>query len=166
MKTRFRAAPTFSIVIGVIRIFIAFVAAIGKSKPIIVFIGVLAIFLVAAFITWATSEIIFEDDKIIRRIFFIYDRKYPLSAVMKVRLNDDEDSFGGRSRYVAIEFDNERTFILQGFVRSDLKEIIQRIRSVNSSTINSSIDRYIELATKEPKMVWGGRRRCGTFGAV
>jgi hypothetical protein len=149
MKVHFRTSPTFPILSAGVGIVIGLVAALGRSNPFTIFLGTWGIFLLGAFVIWATSEILFEDDKIIRHILFLYDRAYPLSDVKRVEFNNDEDNFGGRSTYVTIKFNNGRTFILQGFVRSDLEEIARRIRSVMPNAIDSSLDRFLERPPKE-----------------
>jgi hypothetical protein len=118
-------SPTLPVLVAGIGLVVGVLATLGRSNQFTVFLGVCGTFLIAAFLIWETSEIRFEDDKIIRRILFIYDRRYPISEIKKVRFNDDADSFGGKSIYVTIEFGNGRTFILRGFPQTDIQEIIQ-----------------------------------------
>jgi hypothetical protein len=143
MKKHFRMSLSLPIAITIVGVVAAFLEAVTHSNPMYVFFVIGGAFLVVAFLLWATSEIRFEGNNIIRRILFVYDRTYPITAIKKVRFSTDEDNFGGRNAYASIEFNNGRTFILLGFSITDLKEIVQRIRPTNPAAIDSSIEQHI-----------------------
>jgi hypothetical protein len=91
----------------------------------------------------------------------IPNRIYKISEIKKVDFTDDEDSFGGRNRYVTIRFANGRAFILQGFSKKDLEDIIARIRSVTPNAIDPSIDRFLQSPPTQMHGSWRQSLRPG-----
>jgi hypothetical protein len=161
MKTHFRTSPTLPILLIVVGTAVSLVSSIVRSNSLHVFLGVWAVFVATAFMLWETSSLRIEDDEIARRILFVYNRKYPILIVSKVSVNDDKDNFGGGIPYVTIEFSNGHTFILQGFERADLQEIVRRIRLTNPNAIDTSIDQYLSPSSKAAKETWRDSLRPG-----
>ena len=84
--------------------------AAGKTNGLQVFLGVEAIFIAMALAAWSYTEVHFEGDQIVRTIFFFFTTKRPISKITQMRFDADEDTFGGRTAYVTIEFRNAKRF--------------------------------------------------------
>jgi hypothetical protein len=61
---------------------------------------------------------------------------------------------------VTITFSNGRHFILLGFVKSDLREIANRVRAANPGAIDSLLDQFLATPAK-PARRWHDSFRPG-----
>ena len=118
--------------------------ATGKSSEIKVFFGVEAIFIAMAFAAWSYTEVHFEGDQIVRTIFFFFTTKRPISKITQMHFDADEDTFGGRTAYVTIEFSDAKRFTLFDFSKADLREIVERISAVVPNVTDAALRKHLD----------------------
>ena len=98
---------------------------LGRAHPFNTFMAVEIIFLVAAISAWSFRSIRLERDHIVSTVFFVITTKYPFRDVKKVTF----ERFGVTEDF-SIGFHRHPKLHLTNFDRSDLSEIIRRIREV------------------------------------
>ncbi len=130
---------------------VALIMAVGKANALEVFLGIELIFLLMAFLAWSYTGIRFEDEDIIRSIFFLSNIRRPISAIKRMRFESDEDSFGGMTKYTIIEFRDGSRFFLFDFSRPALQKIVNRISSTIPNAVDKSLSNYLsrEMTVKE-----------------
>ena len=113
------------LIIGAI---VALLFTIGRPHPLGTFAVVEGFFAFFALLSWASTGIFFDGDKIVRRAFFFADSAYPIRDIKKVRFDRNEDSFGGIMPTVTVEFNNGKRFMLINFRRTDINTILGLIK--------------------------------------
>ena len=102
--------------------------SIGSPRPLAVFVTVEGFFTFISCLSWASTQLHFEDDKIVRQSFFLFETKHLIRDIKKVRFDRNEDSFGGIMPTVTIEFNNAKRIMLINFRRADINAILDRIK--------------------------------------
>jgi hypothetical protein len=101
---------------------------IGRPHPLAVFVTVEGLFTFFTGLSWASTGVFFDGDKIVRRAFFLSDTAYPIRDIKRVRFDRNEDSFGGIMPTVTIEVSNAKRIMLISFRRADVDAILERIK--------------------------------------
>src|SRR6266478_4121451 len=146
----YRMSVTFVLSGLLVGAVIAILYSIAKPRPFVTFMTVEGFFALLALLSWASVGIFFEGENIVRRSFFVFDTRYPISHIRRVRFDSNEDSFGATNPFVTIEFKNGKRFLLFSFVTVDLYRIIDRIRSSASEAVDTGLIKNInDAADKE-----------------
>jgi len=118
--------------------------ATGKTNGLQVFLGVEAIFVALALAAWSYTAIHFEGNDIVRTIFFFFNTKRPIFTITRIRFGADVDTFGGRTTYATIQFNDAKQSIIFDFSKADLREIVDRISSIVPNVTDVSLRKNLD----------------------
>jgi len=158
MKTYRTSGPRI-ITLLIFGTIISLFLALGKSN-LKVFVGVEAIFVLMAFAAWAYKGIRFDDGSVVLTTLFFTKKIQPILSIKRVSFASDEDSFGGRTSYAKLEFEDGDNFFLFDFSKTDLREIVERISKTVPDVIDLSIKQHLNKEQMD-KRRWQASLRTG-----
>jgi hypothetical protein len=142
MKETFRMSSTVLLIRLLLPLVPILMYAPSTPRPLFTIALLEAVVALFVIMAWASNTIVLEGGRIQRIQFFLKHTSHTLSDIGRVRFSTEVGLFPS-PRSVELVFSNGDVFTLASFQRSDIRHILERVRSIVPSAVEPSVDEYL-----------------------